>query len=178
MPGTSSCCWSLRPPSHLSPLLSPISSPAGTVCRKAPHLHLTGWVPVYQVGCRIPRRGTSGSSLPGGMLEPFFLCSPENHLQARQGKGALRCGAVTSCHFFFLSAFLLRQSVSALLDKFKKSDQVFDINAEVDSDAEDCAPSLPDDGFASDSCGNGVAEKIGEFTENLNYVGTIRQSKG
>lgn len=66
--------------------------------------------------------------------------------------------------------------MSALLDKFKKSDQVFDINA--DSDAEDCAPSLPDDGFTSDSCRNGVVEKIGEFTENLNYVGTIRQSNG
>uniref|UniRef100_A0A8V5GRE3 Condensin complex subunit 2 n=1 Tax=Melopsittacus undulatus TaxID=13146 RepID=A0A8V5GRE3_MELUD len=36
------------------------------------------------------------------------------------------------------------ESVSALLDKFKKSDQVFDINAEVDSDMEDCAPILPE----------------------------------
>ncbi|NP_001244261.1 condensin complex subunit 2 [Gallus gallus] len=36
------------------------------------------------------------------------------------------------------------ESVSALLDKFKKSDQVFDINAERDSDVEDGVPALID----------------------------------
>ncbi|OXB54079.1 hypothetical protein ASZ78_005591 [Callipepla squamata] len=38
------------------------------------------------------------------------------------------------------------QSVSALLDKFKKSDQVFDIDAERDSDVEDDVPALTDAG--------------------------------
>ncbi|NWR64821.1 CND2 protein, partial [Bucorvus abyssinicus] len=90
----------------------------------------------------------------------------------------LICSSLAGFQFTKWDAESHDESVSALLDKFKKSDQVFDINAEVDSDAEDCAPSLPDDDFASDSCRNGVVEKTGEFTENLNYVGTIRQSKG
>ncbi|XP_021230714.1 condensin complex subunit 2 isoform X2 [Numida meleagris] len=58
------------------------------------------------------------------------------------------------------------ESVSALLDKFKKSDQVFDINAERDSDGEDGVPALPDDDFITDSPRSIVTEKIGEFTEN------------
>ena len=66
--------------------------------------------------------------------------------------------------------------MSALLDKFKKSDQVFDIDAEIDSDVEDCVPTLPDDDFNSDSSRSRVADKIGEFTEN-NSFGTVRQSK-
>ncbi|KAM6331364.1 condensin complex subunit 2 isoform 3-T3 [Alca torda] len=69
------------------------------------------------------------------------------------------------------------ESVSALLDKFKKSDQVFDINAEIDSDVEDCVPTLPNDDFHSDSPRSTAADKIGEFTENLNSFGTVHQSK-
>ncbi|XP_009874818.1 PREDICTED: condensin complex subunit 2 [Apaloderma vittatum] len=69
------------------------------------------------------------------------------------------------------------ESVSALLDKFKKSDQVFDINAEIDSDADDCAPSLPENDFNSDSPRNAVVDKIGEFTENIDSFGTVHESK-
>ena len=90
----------------------------------------------------------------------------------------LRCRAAEILQFFFFPEhFLLLQSVSALLDKFKKSDQVFDIDAEIDSDVEDCVPTLPDDDFNSDSPRSTVADKIGEFTENLNSFGTVRQSK-
>uniref|UniRef100_A0A8B9G695 Condensin complex subunit 2 n=1 Tax=Amazona collaria TaxID=241587 RepID=A0A8B9G695_9PSIT len=64
------------------------------------------------------------------------------------------------------------ESVSALLDKLKKSDQVFDINAEVDSDVEDCAPILPGDDFSSDSPRNTSMDKIGEFRGNLSSFGT------
>ncbi|OXB74794.1 UNVERIFIED_CONTAM: hypothetical protein H355_000054 [Colinus virginianus] len=58
------------------------------------------------------------------------------------------------------------QSVSALLDKFKKSDQVFDIDAERDSDVEDDVPALSDDDFNADCPGSIMTEKIGEFTES------------
>lgn len=67
--------------------------------------------------------------------------------------------------------------MSALLEKFKKSDQVFDINAETDSDMEDSVPTLPDDNFNSDSPRSTEADKIGEFRENLNSCGTLCQSK-
>lgn len=85
----------------------------------------------------------------------------------------LCCG--TTASLCFPEHLLLLQSVSALLDKFKKSDQVFDINAEVDSDVEDCAPILPGDDFNSDSPRNTPIDKIGEFRENLNSFETVSQ---
>ncbi|NXH67552.1 CND2 protein, partial [Hydrobates tethys] len=78
------------------------------------------------------------------------------------------CSSLAGFQFTKWDAESHDESVSALLDKFKKSDQVFDINAEIDSDVEDCVPTLPDDDFKSDSPGSKVADKIGEFTENLN----------
>lgn len=68
----------------------------------------------------------------------------------------------------FSPEHLLLQSVSALLDKFKKSDQVFDINAERDSDVEDGVPALSDDDFNADSPRSVTTEKIGEFAGNNN----------
>ncbi|KAM6395517.1 condensin complex subunit 2 [Rhynochetos jubatus] len=65
------------------------------------------------------------------------------------------------------------ESVSALLDKFKKSDQVFDIDAEMDSAAEDSVPDVPDDDFHSDFPMSTDADKIGEFTENLKSFETV-----
>ncbi|XP_065601210.1 condensin complex subunit 2 isoform X6 [Cyrtonyx montezumae] len=62
------------------------------------------------------------------------------------------------------------QSVSALLDKFKKSDQVFDINAERDSDEEDDVPALSDDNFNTDYPRSIMTEKIGEFTESKSFT--------
>nr|XP_010309093.1 PREDICTED: condensin complex subunit 2 [Balearica regulorum gibbericeps] len=87
------------------------------------------------------------------------------------------CSSLAGFQFTKWDAESHDESVSALLDKFKKSDQVFDINAEIDSDVEDCVPTVPDDNFNSDSPRSRVADKIGEFTENLNSFGTVRQSK-
>ncbi|NWW53413.1 CND2 protein, partial [Pedionomus torquatus] len=87
------------------------------------------------------------------------------------------CSSLAGFQFTKWDAESHNESVSALLDKFKKSDQVFDINAEIDSDVEDCVPAPPDDDFNSASPRSTAAEKIGEFTENLNSFGTIQQSK-
>uniref|UniRef100_A0A674I0N9 Condensin complex subunit 2 n=1 Tax=Terrapene triunguis TaxID=2587831 RepID=A0A674I0N9_9SAUR len=59
------------------------------------------------------------------------------------------------------------ESVSALLDKFKKSDQVFDINAEVDCDPADCADALEEDDFDADMPDRTVAEDVGDFSDKL-----------
>ncbi|NXM32035.1 CND2 protein, partial [Oxyruncus cristatus] len=67
--------------------------------------------------------------------------------------------------------------VLALLDKFKKSEHVFDPNVEVESDGEGCAPPLPEDDFHSDSPGSRAAEKHGEFTDNISSFGTISQNQ-
>uniref|UniRef100_A0A8C3RX18 Condensin complex subunit 2 n=1 Tax=Chelydra serpentina TaxID=8475 RepID=A0A8C3RX18_CHESE len=59
------------------------------------------------------------------------------------------------------------ESVSALIDKFKKSDQVFDINAEVDCDPADCADALEEDDFDADMLDRTVAGDVGEFSDKL-----------
>ncbi|NWV11511.1 CND2 protein, partial [Ptilonorhynchus violaceus] len=70
------------------------------------------------------------------------------------------------------------ESVSALLEKFKKSEQVFDPNVELDSDdGQGCAPFLPEDDFQSDSPRSAAGERIGEFTDNVNSFGTLSQSR-
>uniref|UniRef100_A0A8C0FFB5 Condensin complex subunit 2 n=1 Tax=Bubo bubo TaxID=30461 RepID=A0A8C0FFB5_BUBBB len=84
----------------------------------------------------------------------------------------LICSSLADFQFTKWDAESHEESVAALLDKFKKSNQVFDINAEIDSDVEDCVPTLPDDDFNSDSPKSTVAEKIGEFSENLNSIKT------
>ncbi|KAJ7304946.1 hypothetical protein JRQ81_010641, partial [Phrynocephalus forsythii] len=60
------------------------------------------------------------------------------------------------------------QSVSALWEKFKKSDQVFDIDAEAASDPGD--PALEDD-FDADALDKTVARDLGEFSEKLESCG-------
>ncbi|KAM6369884.1 condensin complex subunit 2 isoform 2-T2 [Pluvialis apricaria] len=87
------------------------------------------------------------------------------------------CSSLAGFQFTKWDAESHDESVSALLDKFRKSDQVFDINAEIDSDVEDCVPTLPDDDFHSDSPRSTAAGKIGEFTENLNSFSILHQSK-
>ncbi|NXN25664.1 CND2 protein, partial [Nycticryphes semicollaris] len=86
------------------------------------------------------------------------------------------CSSLAGFQFTKWDAESHDESVSALLDKFK-SDQVFDIDAEIDSDVEDCAPAPPDDDFNSASPRSTAADKIGEFIENLNSFGTVNQSK-
>ncbi|XP_009706644.1 PREDICTED: condensin complex subunit 2 [Cariama cristata] len=56
----------------------------------------------------------------------------------------LICSSLAGFQFTKWDAESHDESVSALLDKFKKSDQAFDINAEVDSDVEDSVPALSD----------------------------------
>ncbi|NXW54087.1 CND2 protein, partial [Eurystomus gularis] len=88
------------------------------------------------------------------------------------------CSSLAGFQFTKWDAESHDESVSALLDKFKKSDQVFDVDAEIDSDVEDdCAPALPGDDFHSDSPKNSVVEKIGEFAENLDSFGIVCQNK-
>ncbi|NXE57407.1 CND2 protein, partial [Casuarius casuarius] len=87
------------------------------------------------------------------------------------------CSSLAGFQFTQWDAESHDESVSALLDKFKKSDQVFDINAEMDSDGEDGVPTLPSDDFGADSPNCTLADKIGEFTGSLKAFGTIRESK-
>ncbi|KAM6106764.1 LOW QUALITY PROTEIN: condensin complex subunit 2-like [Pterocles gutturalis] len=87
------------------------------------------------------------------------------------------CSSLAGFQFTQWDAESQDESVSALLEKYKKSDQVFDINAEIDSDVEDCAPALPGDDFSSDSPRNTVTDTIGEFTAKLNSFGTVQDSK-
>ncbi|ETE61289.1 Condensin complex subunit 2 [Ophiophagus hannah] len=71
-----------------------------------------------------------------------------------------------------LSGFLFTQwdsethneSVSALLDKFKKSDQVFDINAETDKES---LEDRMEDDFDADVLDKTMARDLGEFSEKL-----------
>ncbi|XP_026544469.1 condensin complex subunit 2 [Notechis scutatus] len=71
-----------------------------------------------------------------------------------------------------LSGFLFTQwdsethneSVSALLDKFKKSDQAFDINAELESES---LEDRMEDDFDADVLDKTMARDLGEFSEKL-----------
>ncbi|NXI66154.1 CND2 protein, partial [Anseranas semipalmata] len=86
------------------------------------------------------------------------------------------CSSLAGFQFTQWDAESHNESVSALLDKFKKSDQVFDIDAEMDSYVEDGVPTLPDDDFNSESPRSKVADKIGEFNDNKSFR-TVRESK-
>ncbi|XP_075767172.1 condensin complex subunit 2 isoform X2 [Pelodiscus sinensis] len=68
------------------------------------------------------------------------------------------------------------ESASALLDKFKKSDHVFDINTEVDCDPVDLADALVDDDFDADMPDRTVAEDLGEFSEKLEARRMVREN--
>ncbi|NXI47686.1 CND2 protein, partial [Galbula dea] len=87
------------------------------------------------------------------------------------------CSSLAGFLFTEWDAETHEQSVSALLEKFKRSDQVFDVNEEMDSDGEDCSPPMPEDDFGSGSPKSAVVEKTEELRENLTS-GTINQSKG
>ncbi|XP_010215657.1 PREDICTED: condensin complex subunit 2, partial [Tinamus guttatus] len=87
------------------------------------------------------------------------------------------CSSLAGFQFTQWDAASHDESVSALLDKFKRSDQVFDINAEPDSDVEDAAPAMPNDDFGADSPSCTLANKMGEVTGSLGTFGTIQESK-
>ncbi|XP_039222827.1 condensin complex subunit 2 [Crotalus tigris] len=74
-----------------------------------------------------------------------------------------------------LSGFLFTQwnsethneSVSALLDKFKKSDQAFDINAKADNDPQEFVEDRMEDDFDADVLDKMMARDLGKFSEKL-----------
>uniref|UniRef100_A0A0F7ZEC1 Condensin complex subunit 2 n=1 Tax=Crotalus adamanteus TaxID=8729 RepID=A0A0F7ZEC1_CROAD len=74
-----------------------------------------------------------------------------------------------------LSGFLFTQwnsethneSVSALLDKFKKSDQAFDINAKADNDPQEFVEDRMEDDFDADVLDKTMARDLGKFSEKL-----------
>ncbi|NWX15062.1 CND2 protein, partial [Aegotheles bennettii] len=87
------------------------------------------------------------------------------------------CSSLAGFQFTKWDSNSYDESLSALLDKYKKSDQAFDMRAEIDSDGEDFAPTPPDD-FHSDSPRSAVTDKTGECTENLSTLGAISKSQG
>lgn len=58
------------------------------------------------------------------------------------------------------------QSVSALLEKFKKSDQVFNVNADVEDEPEDCADAPVMDDFDVDLLDKTMAGDLGKFAQD------------
>ncbi|XP_067396351.1 condensin complex subunit 2 [Emydura macquarii macquarii] len=86
------------------------------------------------------------------------------------------CPTLTGFQFTHWDSDSHNESASALLEKFKKSDQVFDINAEVDSDLEDCADVLDKDDFDADMPDRTVAAELGEFSEKLEACRMVRES--
>ncbi|XP_054252573.1 condensin complex subunit 2 [Indicator indicator] len=86
------------------------------------------------------------------------------------------CSSLAGFQFTKWDAESHDESVSALLEKFKRSDEVFDVNGEVDIDLEESAPALPESSFCSDSPRGAARSQLGEFQENLNTFGTTDQS--
>ncbi|NXF89783.1 CND2 protein, partial [Eubucco bourcierii] len=66
---------------------------------------------------------------------------------------------------------------SALLERFRRSDLVFDVNAEVESDGEESAAALPDTSLSSDSPRGTAANQPGQPQQNLSTLGATEQSK-
>ncbi|XP_053257497.1 condensin complex subunit 2 [Podarcis raffonei] len=67
------------------------------------------------------------------------------------------------------------ESVAALLDKFKKSDQAFDVNAEIDSDPGDYSEDPAENDFDADIPAETVEKDLSEFSEKLELC---RQTPG
>ncbi|NXG78192.1 CND2 protein, partial [Baryphthengus martii] len=122
----------------------------------------------------VPLPSSETPTLPSS--DPLEVADLKPLLQ-RCAEKRLICSSLAGFQFTKWDAESHDESVSALLEKFKKSDQVFDVNAEIESDGDDCGPALPGDDFNSDSPRNTGAEKIGEFTENLNSFKTSGQNK-
>uniref|UniRef100_A0A6J0SLG3 Condensin complex subunit 2 n=1 Tax=Pogona vitticeps TaxID=103695 RepID=A0A6J0SLG3_9SAUR len=74
------------------------------------------------------------------------------------------CPSLAGFRFTQWNSDTHNESVSALLEKFKKSDQAFDIDAEVDSDPGDA---VAEDDFDADALDKTVARDLGEFSEKL-----------
>ncbi|XP_063304681.1 condensin complex subunit 2 [Pelobates fuscus] len=75
------------------------------------------------------------------------------------------CPSLSGFRFMQWDSDLQNETVSSLMDKFKKSDHVFDINAEVEEDCADAADPIADD-FDADACDGMESGDLGEFSEH------------
>ncbi|XP_053320623.1 condensin complex subunit 2 isoform X2 [Spea bombifrons] len=75
------------------------------------------------------------------------------------------CPSLSGFRFMQWDSDAQNETVSSLMDKFKKSDHVFDINAEVEEDYVDAVDPIADD-FDADACDAGEAGDLGEFREH------------
>ncbi|NXC28885.1 CND2 protein, partial [Campylorhamphus procurvoides] len=118
----------------------------------------------------------SSETLPLPNSEPVKVMDLKS-LLAQCVEKHLICSSLAGFQFTKWDEESHEESVSALLDKFRQSEQVFDPDAELESDGEDGPPTLPQDDFHSDSPRSTALEKLGEFTDNVNSFGTVSQSQ-
>ncbi|XP_019354508.1 condensin complex subunit 2 isoform X2 [Alligator mississippiensis] len=76
------------------------------------------------------------------------------------------CPSLTSLRFNEWDSESHNESVSALLEKFKKSDQVFNVNADVEDEPEDCADAPVMDDFDVDLLDKTMAGDLGKFAQD------------
>ncbi|KAG8440936.1 hypothetical protein GDO86_006610 [Hymenochirus boettgeri] len=77
----------------------------------------------------------------------------------------LLCPSLSGFRFMQWDSDAQHENLSLLMDKFKKSDHVFDINAEVEDDCADLNGAEADD-FDADACDGVQAGDFGEFSEH------------
>ncbi|KAM4747735.1 condensin complex subunit 2 [Rhinophrynus dorsalis] len=75
------------------------------------------------------------------------------------------CPSLSGFRFMQWDCDAQNENLSTLMDKFKKSDQVFDINAEVEDDCAEPEDPVADD-FDADACDGMEAGNLGEFQEH------------
>ncbi|NP_001007981.3 condensin complex subunit 2 [Xenopus tropicalis] len=75
------------------------------------------------------------------------------------------CPSLSGFRFMQWNSDAQNENLSLLMDKFKKSDHVFDINAEVEDDFAESEAPVADD-FDADVCDGMDAGDIGEFAEH------------
>ncbi|NXG11588.1 CND2 protein, partial [Sakesphorus luctuosus] len=123
----------------------------------------------------------SSETLPLPCLDPVTVKDLKS-LLAQCVEKRLICSSLAGFQFTKWDEESHEESVSALLEKFRQSEEVFDPDAEPESDGEGGADPLPGDAFDfhSDSPRSTAQEKLGEFSDNINSFGTISQnhSKG
>ncbi|XP_027762433.1 condensin complex subunit 2 [Empidonax traillii] len=122
----------------------------------------------------VPLPSSETLSLPNS--DPVEMMDLKS-LLAKCVEKRLICSSLAGFQFTKWDEESHEESVLALLDKFKKSEHVFDPYAEVESDGEGGAPPLPEDDFHSDFPGSRAATKLGEFTDNISSSGTISQNQ-
>ncbi|KAM6432455.1 condensin complex subunit 2 [Liasis olivaceus] len=81
------------------------------------------------------------------------------------------CPSLTGFLFTQWNSETHNESVSALLDKFKKSGQAFDINAETDNDPQEFVEDRMEDDFDVDILDKTMARELREFSENPEVCG-------